>query len=206
MTEDTSPPKAPEQSLSEPALDLLFREARSQNKWRDLEVSDDQLEQLHALTKWGPTSANCSPGRFVFLKTADAKARLAQHVSNANREKVLTAPVCVIFAYDRAFADNLPALFPHNPGARHWFADPEMAESTAFRNGSLQAAYMMMAARAIGLDCGPMSGFDQAAVDLEFFPGATWATNFICSLGHGDPAGVFSRLPRLSFAEACKVL
>lgn len=188
------------------ALDRLFNEARSHNKWSDESVTQAQIGQIYDLLKWGPTSANCSPGRFVFLQSDEAKARLAKYVSNSNRSKVLTASVCVIIAYDRAFADQFPTLFPHNPGVSSWFADPKVAEETAFRNGTLQAAYLMMAARALGLDCGPMSGFDTVGVDHEFLSGKTWTTNLICSLGRGDPEGLFDRLPRLGFDEACAVL
>lgn len=192
--------------LSDHALDQLFRTARTANAWTPEPVSADLLRELYELSKWGPTSANVSPARFVFLTTADAKARLAPHLSSANRAKTIDAPVTVIIAYDLDFAERVPELFPHNPGAKAWFADPEVAAVTAIRNGTLQGAYLMLAARALGLDCGPMSGFDHAAVDAEFFAGRRLATNFICNLGYASQAGLFPRLPRLAFGDACELL
>jgi 3-hydroxypropanoate dehydrogenase len=193
--------------LDNAGKDLLFRNARSQNGWRDEPVSDAQLYQLYELMKWGPTSANCSPARILFLRTAAAKERLRPALLSANIEKTMTAPAVALIGYDMQFYDLLPQLFPHNPDARSWFAaDATVAATTAFRNGTLQGAYLIMAARAIGLDCGPMSGFDNAKVDAEFFAGTTVRSNFLCALGQGDPAKVFSRLPRLTFEEACKIL
>jgi 3-hydroxypropanoate dehydrogenase len=185
------------------ALDTLFRAARTQNKWRDLTVSDALLRELYELAKMGPTSANCCPARFVFVRTPEGKDRLRPALSSANREKTMTAPVTVIVAEDALFYDQLPRLFPH-ADARSWFtSSPEMAKETAFRNASLQGAYLIMAARALGLDAGPMSGFKPDLVDAAFFAGTSYKTNFLVNLGYGDPAGVLPRLPRLDFDDAC---
>lgn len=192
--------------LSDYDLDLIFRAARSQNKWQDKPVSEVTLRAVYDLMRWGPTSANCSPARFVFVTSPEAREKLAAHVSAANKPKVLGAPVTVIVGYDSKFYDRIPELFPHNPGARAWFAhDAALAEQTALRNSSLQGAYLMIAARALGLDCGPMSGFDAAGVNAAFFPDGQIKANFLCGLGYGDPAGVMERLPRLSFADACRL-
>ncbi len=192
--------------LSDNDLDLIFRTARSQNKWLDKPVSDVTIRALYDLLRWGPTSANCSPARFVFVTTPDAKQRLAACVSSANHPKIVTAPVTVIISYDTKFYDRIPQLFPHNPGAREWFANSEAtAKETAFRNSTLQGAYLLIAARSLGLDCGPMSGFDAEAVNKAFHPDGQYKVNFICGLGYGDPEGLFPRLPRLSFAEACEI-
>jgi 3-hydroxypropanoate dehydrogenase len=191
--------------LDDASLDTLFRTARSQNKWRDEPISTETLEKLYDLLKMGPTSANCSPGRFVFVHTAEGKEKLRPALSSRNLEKTMSAPVAVIVAHDTEFYEKLPELFPHGD-ARSWFtSSPAMAEETAFRNGSLQGAYLILAARAVGLDAGPMSGFDKAAVDEAFFSGTTWASNFLVNLGHGDPSGIFDRLPRLPFDEACRL-
>lgn len=193
--------------LPDAALDRLFREARSFNGWKGRPVADLTLQALYDLLKWGPTSANCSPARFLFLMSEDAKARLRPHLMPGNVEKVMTAPVTVVIAHDLAFYDRIPELFPHNPGAREWFStDEQVAQTTAFRNGTLQGAYLIMAARALGLDCGPMSGFDNAGVDAEFFKGTRIRSNFLCALGYGDPASLFPRSPRLPFDEACSIL
>jgi 3-hydroxypropanoate dehydrogenase len=192
--------------LDDAALDLLFREARTQNKWTSREIPDDLLNRLYDLLKFGPTSANCSPARFVFVKSKEAKTRLTPALSSGNREKTLQAPVVVIVAQDPKFYDRLPQLFPHTD-ARSWFTNSAaMAEETAFRNSTLQGAYLILAARSLGIDTGPMSGFDKAAVDREFFSESGWKSNFLINLGYGDPAGVLPRLPRLAFDEACKVL
>jgi len=189
--------------LDTAALATLFTEARSQNGWTPEPVSDALLQQVYELARMGPTSANCSPGRFVFVRTPEGKARLKPALSASNVEKTMTAPVTVIAAWDKSFFDKLPALFPH-ADARSWFTgSPEVAHETAFRNGTLQAAYLMLAARSLGLDAGPMSGFDKAKVDAEFFQGTCWTSNFLINLGHGDPAKVFGRLPRLDFSDAC---
>lgn len=193
--------------LDNAALDVLFRSARTHNGWQTRPVTDEQLQQIYDLMKMGPTSANCSPARLVFIRSAEAKARLKPALSAGNMDKTMAAPVTAIIAYDLKFFDKLPKLFPHNPGARDWFAnDPKAAEVAAFRNGSLQGAYFMLAARSVGLDCGPMSGFDNARLDAEFFPDGSVKSNFLCNLGYGDPAKLFPRSPRLDFAEACQVL
>jgi len=193
-------------AINDEALDILFREARTQNKWLDKPVSPALLMAVYDLMRWGPTSANISPARIVFVTSKEAKERLKPHLSEANRAKTMSAPVTAIIGYDLDFARHVPKLFPHAPGAKDWFKDPKFAEVAASRNGSLQGAYFMIAARALGLDCGPMSGFDNAGVDREFFAGTAIKSNFICALGHGDPAGLFPRSPRLSFDEACKIL
>ncbi len=193
-------------AVNDDALDTLFRAARTQNKWQDKPVSQTLLMAVYDLMRLGPTSANCSPARIVFVTTAEAKERLAKYCSPGNKLKVLSAPATAIIGYDVAFAALLPKLFPHDQTAKSWFADPGHAERTAFRNGSLQGGYFILAARSLGLDCGPMSGFDNTAVDNDFFAGTTVKSNFICGVGYGDPSGVFARSPRLSFDEACKIL
>ncbi len=188
-------------------LDLLFREARTHNKWHEDTVSDETLHELYDLLKQGPTSANCSPARFLFLRTKEAKERLAPALSSGNLAKTMAAPVTVIVAYDPKFYERLPFLFPHNPDATSWFTSNEsLAATTAFRNGTLQGAYLMLAARALGLDIGGMSGFDNAKVDAEFLATRGWRSNFLVNLGKGDPSGVFARSPRLPFDEACVLL
>ncbi len=193
-------------AINDDALDVLFRKARSQNKWQDKPVSTALLMAVYDLMRLGPTSANISPARIVFVVSNEAKERLKPYLSEGNRAKTMSAPATAIIAYDLEFANHLPRLFPHAPGAKDWFADPKIAEVTAFRNGSLQGAYFIMAARSLGLDCGPMSGFDNAGVDREFFPEGTVKSNFLCSVGYGDPSAVFPRSPRLSFDEACRIL
>ncbi len=193
-------------TLNEEARSLLFTEARTHNRFSSEAVSDAQLRQLYDLMKWGPTSANCSPARLVFVKSAHAKAKLAPCMSEGNRDKTLQAPVNVIIGMDMAFYDRLPELFPHNLTAKSWFeGKPDFIASTAMRNSSLQGAYFMLAARGLGLDCGPMSGFDADAVNAAFFADSTVKVNFICNLGHGDPAGLFPRSPRLAFEQACSI-
>jgi len=188
-------------------LDLLFREARTHNKWHEEAVSDETLHELYDLLKQGPTSANCSPARFLFLRTKEAKERLAPALSSGNLAKTMAAPVTVIVAYDPKFYERLPFLFPHNPDATSWFTSNEsLAATTAFRNGTLQGAYLMLAARALGLDTGGMSGFDNAKVDAEFLSARGWRSNFLVNLGKGDHSGVFARSPRLPFDEACVLL
>jgi 3-hydroxypropanoate dehydrogenase len=169
-------------------------------------VPDAQLQQLYELLKWGPTSANSSPARFVFVRTSEAKAQLAACVSPANQPKVLSAPVTAIIGMDMAFYEQLPTLFPHTD-ARAWFlGNDALIASTAMRNSSLQGGYLIMAARALGLGCGPMSGMDTTKVDAAFFAGSTVKTNFVCTLGHGDPAKVMARSPRLTFEQACQLV
>jgi 3-hydroxypropanoate dehydrogenase len=194
------------QRLADAELDQLFRTARTRNAWRPEPVPEAVIRELYDLLKWGPTSANLSPGRFVFLTSEAAKARIVPFLSNNNRAKSLAAPVIAIVAYDLAFAAHAPRLFPHAPGVKDWFGDPAVAQETAFRNGSLQGAYLILAARALGLDCGPMSGFDAKGLDAEFFAGTTWRSNFVCNLGYGSDENLFERLPRLSFEEACQLL
>jgi 3-hydroxypropanoate dehydrogenase len=203
-TSDMDATTAPE-ALDDRALDQLFRSARTQNKWTDRPVPDARLRELYDLLKMAPTSANASPARFVFIRTPEGKARLKPALSAGNLEKTMTAPVTVIVAHDLQFYEKLPVLFPHAPDAKNWFTGSySFAEQTAFRNGSLQGAYLILAARALGLDAGPMSGFDAAKVDEAFFPGTQWRTNFLVNLGYGDPAGLFPRSPRLDFEEAAR--
>ncbi|MCO6060427.1 malonic semialdehyde reductase [Pseudomonas sp. MOB-449] len=201
------------QRLSEQDLDLLFRQARSQNGWRDRPVDDETLVALYDLVRWGPTSVNSCPARIVFLRSTAAKQRLLPALSPGNVDKVRAAPVTAIIGYDAAFHRQLPRLFPHNPDIRDWFEQqPELIEPTALRNSSLQGGYFILAARGLGLDCGPMSGFDHQRVDREFFdddscfPGMQVKTNFLCNLGYGDPDKLFPRSPRLSFEECCSLL
>jgi len=192
--------------LDDKALDTILRNARSQNGWLDKPVSDAQLRAVYDLMKWGPTSANTSPARLVWVRTPEGKERLRPALSEGNTEKTMTAPAIAIVAYDTQFFELLPTLFPHKPEAITWFKGPgtEMvAATTAFRNGTLQGAYLLIAARALGLDCGPMSGFDNAKVDAAFFPDGRFKSNFLCGVGYGDPSKVFPRSPRLAFEEAC---
>jgi 3-hydroxypropanoate dehydrogenase len=187
------------------STEQLFTQARTQNGYKPTTVSDDQLRALYDLLKWGPTSANCSPARFQFARSAQAKEKLMACASPANASKIKEAPVTAIIGMDMAFYDKLPMLFPHTD-ARAWFVGNEAKiEETAFRNSSLQGGYFIIAARALGLGCGPMSGFDAARLDAAFWSGTTVKTNFICTLGEGDPAKVFARSPRLSFEQACSV-
>jgi 3-hydroxypropanoate dehydrogenase len=190
-------------TLGESALDQLFRAARTHNAWTGKPVADDTLRALFDLMKWGPTSANCSPARVIFVRTPEGKARLLRAMSPGNQEKTRAAPVTAIIAMDLEFHEKLPRLFPH-ADARSWFAGkPALIESTAFRNSSLQGAYLMLAARALGLDCGPMSGFDADKLNSDFFPDGKVRANFVCNLGYGDPSGLFARSPRFAFDEAC---
>jgi 3-hydroxypropanoate dehydrogenase len=209
------------ESIADAAMDRLFREARTYSAWQDRPVTDQTLRDLYDLLKWAPTSANAAPARFAFLRTKGARERLRPALAPLNVEKTMTAPVTVIIAYDLKFYEQLPKLFPHSPGMRQLFeSNPELMEATAKRNSSLQGAYLIMAARALGLDCGPMSGFDPAKVDeeffaagkpcfgcdQEFFPEGHVKTNFLCNLGYGDPSKLFPRLARLPFNEACSLL
>lgn len=193
--------------LDAAGLDLLFRQARSHNKFTDQPVSDETLHALYDLLKLGPTSANCSPARFLFLRTKEAKERLAPALSSGNLQKTMTAPVTVIVAYDPKFYEKLPQLFPHNPDAQSWFtSNDSLAATTAFRNGTLQGGYLVLAARSLGLDTGPMSGFDNAKVDEEFLSWRGWRSNFLVNIGYGDPSAVYARSPRLDFDDACVLL
>jgi 3-hydroxypropanoate dehydrogenase len=193
--------------LNDHALDVLFHAARSHNGWKQEPVSDAELHELYELIKWGPTMSNSQPGRFLFLRSQAAKERLKPALNPGNVEKSMTAPVLAILAYDLKFYENFPRTFPHRPEMGKPFAEnPERARIAAFRNGSLQGGYFIMAARALGIDCGPMSGFDNAKVDAEFFPDGRWKSNFLCALGQGDHSKIFQRNPRLPFEEVCKIV
>lgn len=192
--------------ITEDALNQLFRDARSHDAWRDEPVAADVLRRIFDLTKMGPTSANCLPARFVFVSTPAGKARLKPCLAPVNIAKCMAAPVVAIIAHDIQFYDHLPRLFPH-ADARAWFAgnDP-LIDVTAFRNGTLQGAYFMLAARALGLDCGPMSGFDNAKLDDVFFPDGRFKSNFICAIGRGDPSVLPDRSPRFDFEDVCTIV
>jgi 3-hydroxypropanoate dehydrogenase len=192
--------------LADAALDQLFRKARTYNAWLPKEVTDEQLHQLYEVAKFGPTAANSTPMRVVFVKSKEAKEKLAPHLDNNNRAKSMEAPVTAIVAIDFAFYDKLPKLFPH-ADARSWFAGNEpLIQEAGFRNGTLQGAYLLVAARALGLDAGPMSGFDKAGVDQAFFAGTAIKSNFLINLGYGDASrDLFDRLPRLDFDEAMTI-
>lgn len=193
--------------ISEMALDQLFRDARTHAHWLDKPVPSTLLEELYDLWKWGPTSANSSPARVIFVTTEQGKARLLPHVDEGNRDKTKAAPATAIIAYDTLFYNKLDKLFPHDASAPSWFEGEEhTGNETAFRNSSLQGAYFMFAARSLGLDCGPMSGFDKEALDKEFFPAGTVKSNFLCNVGYGDTQKLYGRLPRLSFDECCMVI
>ncbi len=192
--------------LDDAALDTVFRAARTHYAWTGHPVGDADLHRVFDLLRMGPTSANCSPARFLFLRTPEAKERLRPALSVGNVDKTMSAPVVTIVAHDPAFYEELPRLFPH-ADARAWFAGNDaLATTTAFRNGTLQGAYLILAARAAGLDAGPMSGFDNAAVDREFLSALGWRSNFLVNLGHGDPVALHPRAPRLAFDEACRLL
>jgi 3-hydroxypropanoate dehydrogenase len=193
---------------SDAVLDTLLREARgTQNAWQDRPVEDALLHRLWDLLRWGPTSANCSPARLFFLKSRAAKERLGPALSSNNFDKTMAAPVTAIVAYDTQFYEFLPKLFPRNPAAASWFtSSPAFAQETAVRNGTLQGGYLIIAARALGLDCGAMSGFKNAVVDQEFFPDGRLKSNFLCNLGYAVAGGLPPRDPRLAFDEACRIL
>ncbi len=192
--------------LPEPCLDQLFRDARTHNAWRDKDIPDSLLHELIDLVKLGPTSANCSPARFVFVKSREAKERLRPLLSEGNRDKTMQAPVCAIIGYDLDFYQHLPKLFPH-ADAKSWFeGNAKKIQETAFRNGTLQGAYLILAARALGLDTGPMSGFDNKGIDADFFAGTNIKSNFLCSLGYGDASVLFPRSPRFSFDEMARIV
>ena len=193
-------------ALPEQALARLFTEARSHNGWLDRPLAPDTEQRLYELLRMGPTSANCSPARFVFVRSPEGKEKLRPALSSGNLEKTMAAPLTVIVAHDPAFHEKLPELFPHTD-ARPWFTStPGVAEETAFRNGTLQGAYLMLAARSLGLDCGPMSGFDKQKVADAFLAAEGWQPNFLVNIGHGDHGKLFGRLPRLDFAQCCKVV
>jgi 3-hydroxypropanoate dehydrogenase len=192
--------------LDDKALDKILREARTHNGWLDKPVTDDQLRAIYDLAKWGPTSANTQPARYVFVRTPVGKERLRPALSAGNTEKTMSAPVTVIVAYDTQFYEHLPKHFPHDQTAIHWFkgeGKEVVASTTAFRNGTLQGAYLMIAARSLGLDCGAMSGFNNAVVDENFFPDGRFKTNFLCNIGYGDTSKIFARSPRMAFEDAC---
>lgn len=192
--------------LAEQALDQLFRQARTHGAWLDKPVTEAELHQLYELMKWGPTSANCCPARIVFVRSQAAKEKLRPALDAGNAAKTMAAPVTAIIGYDLEFYEHLPKLFPHTD-ARAWFVgNANKINTTAFRNGTLQGGYFILAARSLGLDCGPMSGFNNALVDEAFFPGGKVKSNFLCNLGHGDPQKLHPRNPRLSFDEACQIV
>jgi 3-hydroxypropanoate dehydrogenase len=191
------------EAITPAALETLFTGARTHNGWLDMPVSDETLREIYSLMKWGPTSANCSPARIVFVRSAEGKEKLRPALSSGNLEKTLTAPVTAIVAWDSEFYERLPELFPHGD-AKSWFTtSPVHAEETAFRNSSMQAAYLIFACRALGLDTGPMSGFDRQKVDEAFFTGTTLKSNLLINIGYGDTGKLYGRLPRLDFDDAC---
>ena len=191
----------------EDVLDRMFRSARTHNAWQDRPVPEALLRQAWDLARMGPTSANCSPLRIVFVQGREAKERLRPCLSGGNVEKTMAAPVTAILAQDMAFFEKLDQLFPHDPTAPSWFAGkPDVIADTAFRNSSLQAAYFLLALRAVGLDCGPMSGFDAAKLEAAFLQGTGWRANFLCNIGYGDPAGLFPRSPRFDFDAVARIV
>ena len=196
----------PNYRLDEQTLDCLFRTARSRNAWRADPLPDNITREIYDLTRWGPTAANTTPGRFVFVRSESAKSRLKPHLAAGNVEKVMTAPCCVIVAYDTRFYDLMPKLFPSRDMRSAFVGNDALIDETAKRNSTLQGAYLMMAARCLGLDCGPMSGFNAASLDADFFPDGRWKSNFLCAIGYGSDEKLFPRNPRLDFDEACMEL
>lgn len=198
--------------VNDDALDVIFRNARSYNWWQEKDVPETLIRATYEIAKWGPTSANCSPARFLFIRSQAAKERLLPLMMEGNREKTRIAPWTAIIAYDHDFNRKIPELFPHNPGAEAWFEADDARFMNGFRNGTLQSAYFLIAARALGLDTGPMSGFDTEGVDREFFESSddpemrAWKSNWICNIGYGSTENLFERLPRLSFESACRIL
>jgi nitroreductase len=193
-------------TIAKEDLDLIFLKARTHRSFTDQDVSDETLHQIYDVLKMGPTSANCCPARLVFVKSEEARAKLITCLDKGNIEKVKSAPVTAIIAQDMEFYEKMPKLAPHGDSRSYFAGKPKLIADTAFRNSSLQGAYLILAARALGLDCGPMSGFDNEKLDATFFAGTTWKSNFICNLGHGDGAKIYPRQPRLDFEEACKIL
>jgi 3-hydroxypropanoate dehydrogenase len=192
--------------IANDTLNQLFRQARTHSAWLPKRVPVEMLREVYELARWGPTSANSTPARFVFLESAAAKARLLPALAPGNVEKTKAAPVTVIVAWDTEFYEKLPRLFPRADMRSYFVGNPALIDETALRNGSLQGGYFILAARALGLDCGPMSGFDAAKVNAEFFPDGKWKANFLCNLGYGDHSKLYPRNPRLEFDEACRVL
>ncbi len=194
------------QAISQEAIKQLFTEARSHHAWLDQPVADETLRSIYDLTKWGPTSVNAGPLRIVFVKSAEQKEKLIPSLAGSNVEQVKAAPVTAIISHDEKFYDQLPQLFPAFDARALFASNPDLSQSTLFRNSSLQGGYFMLAARAIGLDVGPMSGFDNAKVDEAFFKGTNWKSNFLCNLGYGDITKLYPRGPRLEFDETCKIV
>ncbi len=195
-----------EKIINDEAMDVIFREARTHNGWEKRPVADALMQAVYDLMKWGPTSANCFPARFVFVASEAGKERLKPHLAEGNLAKTMAVPVCVVIGNDMEFYEKLPELFPHTD-AKSWFVGNEdLIKETAFRNGTLQGAYFMIAARALGLDCGPMSGFDKDGVDKEFFAGTNIKSNFLCNIGYGTDENLFDRSPRPAFSDVCNIV
>jgi 3-hydroxypropanoate dehydrogenase len=193
-------------SLSADALDCIFRTARTHRAWTARPVTDETLHAIHELMKWGPTSSNCCPARITFVRSPEAKERLRPALDAGNVAQTMAAPVTAIVAYDLEFYERLPLLVPHRDARSGFVGKPQLIKATALQSGTLQGAYLIIAARALGLDCGPMGGFDNAGVDATFFPEGTVKSNFLCNLGYGDPAKLHARAPRLTFDDACRIL
>ena len=193
-------------SLSADALDCIFRTARTHRAWSARPVTDETLHAVYELMKWGPTSSNCCPARIAFVRSPEAKERLRPALDAGNVAQTMAAPVTAIIAYDLEFHDKLPLLVPHRDARSGFVGKPELIRTTSLQSGTLQGAYLIIAARALGLDCGPMGGFDNARVDATFFPEGTVKSNFLCNLGYGDPAKLHARAPRLAFDEACRIV
>lgn len=193
-------------AVNDEALDTIFRSARTHRHWQDKPISPALLMAIYDLMRWGPTSANVSPARVAYVVSKEAKERLKPHLDAGNVRQTMEAPATAIVGYDLDFVRHVPRLYPQSPNAKDWFKEPKHVEKTAFRNGSIQGGYFVVAARALGLDCGPMSGFNNEGVDREFFAGTAVKSNFLCNLGYGDPAHLRERGPRLSFDEACKIV
>ncbi|MEO1252693.1 MAG: malonic semialdehyde reductase [Pseudomonadota bacterium] len=192
--------------INDEALDIIFRDARTHNGWEERNVTKTLMQAVYDLMKFGPTSANCSPARFVFVSSEEGKEKLKPHLSEGNLAKTMAAPCCVIIAHDLKFHDHLPKLFPHTD-AKSWFeGNDDLIEETAFRNGTLQGAYFIIAARALGLDCGPMSGFDKDGVNEAFLAGTSYKANFLCNIGYGTDENLFPRSPRFDFDDICKIV
>lgn len=193
-------------TLDQSAMDTLFNEARTFNSWQDRAVDDATLRELYELVKWGPTTANTCPARFVFVRSEEAKQRLKPHINEGNLEKTMSAPCCVIIAYDTRFYELMPILFPERDYAAIFAGKQALIEEICMRSSSLQGGYLIMAARSLGLDCGPMSGFNAETLNAEFFPDGRWQANFLCNIGYGSEQGLFKRNPRLEFEQACELL